>query len=106
MKSRDKGHNNLPLGMEITQGSLLGRSQRNLLTRNRKEKLGKTQMQPRFQWRKKMPERGKSGWMERWNGHQSLGAGGGGVTCQVMHQIFNKMSHYGVGCYNNHHQAD
>lgn len=31
--------------------------------------------------------------------------GGEGVTCQVMHQIFNKVSHYGVSCYDNQHQA-
>lgn len=33
-------------------------------------------------------------------GHQS----GGAVTCQVMHQIFNQVSHYGIsGHYDQHH---
>lgn len=105
-----KIHNNLPLRLEITRGggSLLGRSRRKLLTRNRKEKkTGKNT--DAAEERKMMPEAGTSDWLERWSGHQSLEVGGwvgGGVTCQVMHQIFYKMSHYGVSCYNNHYQAD
>lgn len=29
-----------------------------------------------------------------------------GVTCQVMHQIFNKVPHYGVSSDNNNQEAD
>lgn len=64
----------------------------------------------------KSTETGSSDWRDDdGDDHQTLGVGGwgswsgsggwGGVTCQVMHQIFNKVSHYGISCYDNQHQA-
>lgn len=100
-----KIHNNLPR-LEITRGVTVGEVTEKLAHQKPEgKKTGKNT--DAAEEGKMMPETGTSDRLERWSGHQSLGVGGrGGVTCQVMHQIFYKMSHYGVSCYNNHHQAD